>query len=173
MLIDREGNAILANMGKADIAYFSSLLLDGSTYRISKFMCVPTSNYQQTLENATTLRFGKYTSFENIPADTFPKHYFNLTSYNQLDTKMQRKDTMTTQKQPTLIDYIGSLIRVRNVQKFRSASSKLTVVRKLDIENLNSCKVLEYGGTLQLLTTSATHYYVNLEIPELEELHAH
>nr|GEV84724.1 DNA helicase [Tanacetum cinerariifolium] len=36
------GNAIQENMGQADIAYFSSLLLDGSTYRISKFMCLPT-----------------------------------------------------------------------------------------------------------------------------------
>ncbi|GJU06614.1 DNA helicase [Tanacetum coccineum] len=199
------GNAIQANMGKADIAYFSSLLQDGSAYRISKFTCVPTSNYQQNLENETTLRFGRYTSFENIPADTFPKHYFNFTSYNQLDTKMQRQDTMTTQKQPTLTDYIGSLIRVRNVQTFGSAGSNLTIVRKLDIENLNgdivelaiwdemakgfrkeevdkmpkpvifavsSCKVSEYGGILQLLATSATHYYMNPEIPELEELHA-
>ncbi|GJY94111.1 DNA helicase [Tanacetum coccineum] len=53
-----QGNAIQANMGKADIAYFSSLLQDGSAYRISKFTCVPTSNYQQNLENETTLRFG-------------------------------------------------------------------------------------------------------------------
>ncbi|GJX79269.1 nucleic acid-binding, OB-fold protein [Tanacetum coccineum] len=205
ILIDREGNAIQANMGKADIAYFSSLLQDGSAYRISKFTCVPTSNYQQNLENETTLRFGRYTSFENIPADTFPKHYFNFTSYNQLGTKMQRQDTMTTQKQQTLTDYIGSLIRVGNVQTFGSAGSNLTIVRKLDIENLNgdivelaiwdemakgfrkeevdkmpkpvifavsSCKVSEYGGILQLLATSATHYYMNPEIPELQELHA-
>ncbi|GJW13927.1 DNA helicase [Tanacetum coccineum] len=46
---DAEGNAIQANIGKADIRYFSSLLHDGSTYRISKFTCVPTSNYQQNL----------------------------------------------------------------------------------------------------------------------------
>ncbi|GKF59338.1 nucleic acid-binding, OB-fold protein [Tanacetum coccineum] len=118
---------------------------------------------------------------------------------------MQRQDTMTTQKQPTLTDYIGSLIRVRNVQTFGSAGSNLTIVRKLDIENLNgdivelaiwdemakgfrkeevdkmpkpvifavsSCKVSEYGGILQLLATSATHYYLNLEIPELEKLYA-
>ncbi|GJR63532.1 DNA helicase [Tanacetum coccineum] len=204
-ILEARGNAIQANMGKADIAYFSSLLQDGSAYRISKFTCVPTSNYQQNLENETTLRFGKYTSFENIPADTFPKHYFNFTSYNQLDTKMQRQDTMTTQKQPTLTDYIGSLIPVENVQTFGSAGSNLTIVRKLDIENLNgdivelaiwdemakgfrkeevdkmpkpvifavsSCKVSEYGGILQLLATSATHYYMNPEIPELQELHA-
>ncbi|GJW88503.1 nucleic acid-binding, OB-fold protein [Tanacetum coccineum] len=38
MLIDREGNAIQANMNAADISYFSPLLQDGATYRISNFL---------------------------------------------------------------------------------------------------------------------------------------
>ncbi|GJR55407.1 hypothetical protein Tco_1405928 [Tanacetum coccineum] len=97
-----QGNAIQANMGKADIAYFSSLLLDGAAYRITKFICNPTINYNQTLQNGTTLRFGKYTSFESIPADAFPKHHFNLVPYNQLNNKLLQPDTTTTPKQPTL-----------------------------------------------------------------------
>nr|GEV44267.1 DNA helicase [Tanacetum cinerariifolium] len=125
ILIDREENAIQANMGKSDISYFSSVLLEGAAYRISKFMCTTTSNYQQTLDTETTLRFGRYTSFENIPADVFPIHYFNFTSYNQLDTKIQHQDTTTAQRQPTLTG------------------------------------------------TSATHYYFNPEIPELEDLQTH
>ncbi|GJW13768.1 nucleic acid-binding, OB-fold protein [Tanacetum coccineum] len=200
IMIDREGNAIQANMGKSDISHFSSLLLDGAAYKISNFMCTTTKNYQQTLDTETTLR---YTNFVNIPADAFPKHYFNFTSYNQLGTKIQRQDTVTGQRQPTLTDYIGCLIRVGNVETFGSAGSNITIVRKLDIENLNgnvveltlwdemakgfnkrefelmarpvifavsSCKVSEYNNRLKLLETSATHYYFNPEIPELEDL---
>nr|GFA35096.1 replication protein A 70 kDa DNA-binding subunit [Tanacetum cinerariifolium] len=36
---------------------------------------------------------------------------------------------------------------------------------------VSSCKVSKYGGALQLPGTSATHYYLNPEIPKLEELH--
>ncbi|GKC93217.1 nucleic acid-binding, OB-fold protein [Tanacetum coccineum] len=198
--LEAQRNAIQANVGKADIAYFSSLLLDGAAYKISKFICNLTNNYQQTLETATTLRFWRYTSFESIPADAFPKHHFNFISYNQLNNKLPQPDAPATQKQPSLTDYIGCLIRVGDVQTFRSAGSKITTVRKLDTENLNgdiveltlwdemaktfkkdefksmpkpvifavsSCKVLEYGGMLQLQATSATHYYINPEIPEL------
>ncbi|GJX54837.1 nucleic acid-binding, OB-fold protein [Tanacetum coccineum] len=203
--LEAQRNAIQANVGKADIAYFSSLLLDGAAYKISKFICNLTNNYQQTLETATTLRFWRYTSFESIPADAFPKHHFNFISYNQLNNKLPQPDAPATQKQPSLTDYIGCLIRVGDVQTFRSAGSKITAVRKLDIENLNgdiveltlwdemaktfkkdefesmpkpvifavsSCNVLEYGGMLQLQATSATHYYINPEIPELVELRA-
>ncbi|GKA01270.1 nucleic acid-binding, OB-fold protein, partial [Tanacetum coccineum] len=49
------GNAIQANMGIHDIPYFSSHLQDGSAYRIFGFVCIPTSNFQQTLETETTL----------------------------------------------------------------------------------------------------------------------
>nr|GEV59004.1 DNA helicase [Tanacetum cinerariifolium] len=35
---------------------------------------------------------------------------------------------------------------------------------------VSSCKVSEYNNRLQLLGTSATHYYFNPEIPELEDL---
>ncbi|GKD45764.1 hypothetical protein Tco_1270409, partial [Tanacetum coccineum] len=52
-----EGNAIQENMGIHYIPYFSSLLQDGSAYMISGFMCIPTSNFHQTLETKTTLRY--------------------------------------------------------------------------------------------------------------------
>ncbi|GJY35109.1 hypothetical protein Tco_0420487 [Tanacetum coccineum] len=124
-------------MGKNDISYFSSFLQDGAAYRISNFMCVPTSNYQQTLETETTLRFGKYTKFESIPSNSFPKHYFNFVSYNQLDSKIYWPSTTTMQKRSTLTDYIGCLTRVRNVRKFESAGTNQIVIQKMDIDNLN------------------------------------
>nr|GEW13015.1 hypothetical protein [Tanacetum cinerariifolium] len=50
---------------------------------------------------------------------------------------IDREDTTTEQRQPTLTNYIGCLIRVGDVQTFGSAASNITVVCKLDIENLN------------------------------------
>nr|GFC64893.1 nucleic acid-binding, OB-fold protein [Tanacetum cinerariifolium] len=78
-------------MGTDDIPYFESLLQEGSAYSITNFICMPTSNYQQTLEIKTTLKFGRMTHFDNIPADSFPKHYFNFVYYNQLDSKVHTK----------------------------------------------------------------------------------
>nr|GEW56415.1 nucleic acid-binding, OB-fold protein [Tanacetum cinerariifolium] len=72
-----------------------------STYRISNFVCIQTSNYQQTLDTETTLKFEKCTKFDSISSDGFPKHYFNFASYNQLSNKTYNPDRPTSEKQPT------------------------------------------------------------------------
>ncbi|KAJ9567823.1 hypothetical protein OSB04_003789 [Centaurea solstitialis] len=104
ILLDREGNAIQANMNLKDINYFNPKLQIGTAYRISNFICEPTSNYQQTLENKISLRFGKYTSFDTIPAAaaTFPDHYFQFTSYSQLESKLPKADENNKMHYPTL-----------------------------------------------------------------------
>ncbi|GJY51126.1 DNA helicase [Tanacetum coccineum] len=58
ILLDREGNAIQANMALKDVDYFDQKLQIHMAYRISNFLCEATSRYQQTLENQTSLRFG-------------------------------------------------------------------------------------------------------------------
>ncbi|GKA43426.1 nucleic acid-binding, OB-fold protein [Tanacetum coccineum] len=83
-------------------AALHSLLQEGAAYKISGFICIATSNFQQTLDTETTLRFRKYTKFDTIPSDVFPKHYFKFVSYNQLDSKMHRKEIKAPQKQPSL-----------------------------------------------------------------------
>ncbi|GJS68776.1 hypothetical protein Tco_0683341 [Tanacetum coccineum] len=92
-LLDQEGNAIQANMALKDVDYFDQKLQIHMAYRISNFLCEATSRYQQTLENQTSLRFGKYTKFETISATTFPHHYFQFTSYNQLASKLPKLDS--------------------------------------------------------------------------------
>nr|GEW58211.1 nucleic acid-binding, OB-fold protein [Tanacetum cinerariifolium] len=84
-------------MGIGDIPYFESLLKEGSTYRITGFVCIPTSKYQQTLDTETTLKFGRFTRFESIPAESFPKHYFNFVSYNQKFTEKAAMEDKTSQ----------------------------------------------------------------------------
>ncbi|GJV76883.1 DNA helicase [Tanacetum coccineum] len=136
-LIEAEGNAIQANMGTDAIAYFNSILQAGAAYRISHFTCVPASKYQQTLENQTSLKFGRYTKFENIPAEEYQKHYFNFTAYNQLGSRLNQQADPLSQNQTTLTDYIGCLTRVGDVERFGRPGGNQYVLRKLDIENLS------------------------------------
>ncbi|GJS44874.1 DNA helicase [Tanacetum coccineum] len=101
-LLDREGNAIQANMAQKDMDYFDQKLKIHMAYRISNFLCEATSRYQQTLENQTSLRFGKYTKFKTISAMTFPHHYFQFTSYNQLASKLPKLDSNSKMQYPIL-----------------------------------------------------------------------
>ncbi|GKA49657.1 DNA helicase [Tanacetum coccineum] len=112
ILIDREHNGIQANMNLKDIDYFNQILQIGSAYRISNFICEPTSSYQQALENKTSLRFGKFTKFDNIPATTFPRHYFEFTSYNRLESKIPKPDNNNKMQYPILTEGL-----VRDVEK--------------------------------------------------------
>nr|GEU67109.1 DNA helicase [Tanacetum cinerariifolium] len=195
MLIDREGNAIQANMNATDITYFIPLLQDGAAYRISNFIYIQTNNYQQTLDTETTLKFGKYTKFDSISSDGFPKHYFNFSSYNQLSNKIYNHDRPASEKQPTLTDYIGCLIKVGNIMEFGSANTSQKTIKTLDIENLNgnvvelalwddmarNFNVADYNSmerpviitvsscALQLLATNATYYYLKPDIPNLQK----
>ncbi|GJR32462.1 nucleic acid-binding, OB-fold protein [Tanacetum coccineum] len=137
MLLDREGNAIHANMNLKDIDFFNPKLQMGSAYRISNFICKPTRPYQQTLENKTSLGFGKYTTFNNISATTFPNHYFQFTSYNQLESKIPRPDENSKMQYLGLIDYIGCIIEVSDLTPFGDPNKTQSNRRKLEIENLN------------------------------------
>ncbi|GJR20425.1 DNA helicase [Tanacetum coccineum] len=92
LLLDQEGSTIQATMDLSDVDYFNAKLEMGMAYRISNFNCQVTSRYQQTLENGTSLRFGRYTSFDKIPATTFPHHFLQFTSHNQLESKLPKLD---------------------------------------------------------------------------------
>lgn len=77
-----QGTPIQANMDVADIDYFKPILIPGTAYRISDFQCIKTENWQQTLENQTSLSFTRLTKLDNIPPKSFPNHYFNFLAYN-------------------------------------------------------------------------------------------
>nr|GEV91677.1 DNA helicase [Tanacetum cinerariifolium] len=134
ILIDQE---IQSNMNIKDIDYFNRILQIGSAYRISNFICEPTSSYQQTLENKTSLHFGRFTKFDNIPATTFPYHYFEFTSYNRLESKIPKPDNNNKMQYPVLTDYIGCIRSVSGITHFKYPNRSEKTLRKIDIENLN------------------------------------
>lgn len=129
MLLDTQGDVVQANMDFKDMNYFDQLLEQHSAYKISNFYCEHTSKWQQTLPNPTSLRFGKFTKFENIPCDGFPVHHFRFLSYNQLFERFVRD--------PILTDYIGSIQRVGEVIRTGNPNRNQIIRRCIDIENLN------------------------------------
>nr|GEW05745.1 DNA helicase [Tanacetum cinerariifolium] len=121
-----------------DIDYFDRILQIGFAYRISNFICEPTSSNQQTLENKTSLRFGRFTKFDNIPATTFPCHYFEFTSYNRLESKIPKPDNNNKMQYPVLTDYIGCIRSVSGITHFRDPNRSEKILRKIEIENLKN-----------------------------------
>ncbi|GJY99142.1 DNA helicase [Tanacetum coccineum] len=100
MIIDKQGTPIQANMGVEDAEYFDQLLELHTAYRISDFSCDKTSPWERTLENDTSLIFGKYIQLHNIPNDDFPEHYFNFAAYNELARRANVKNAVVTVERP-------------------------------------------------------------------------
>ena len=105
-----QGNAIQGNMNVREVDYFSPKIKLGSVYRISDFLCEPTSSYQQTINNKTSLRFGRATKFELIDNESIPHHYFEFVSYNHLQYKVAKEDAMGRMQYPILT---GDLFLIR------------------------------------------------------------
>lgn len=89
------GHAIQANMNFNDFQYFDNLLHQNPAYKISNFLCEPMKKWQKTLPNNITLRFGRFTKFENMSSDGFPDHYFRFISYNQLFRRLPKDSILT------------------------------------------------------------------------------
>ncbi|PWA92201.1 nucleic acid-binding, OB-fold protein [Artemisia annua] len=205
ILLDKQGDAIQANMEAAEINYFKGILIPGKTYRIYGFTCVPTENWQQTLQNNISLSFTTATGFDVIEDDGFPKHYFNFISYNQLPARVIDPFDKTRKPQPVLTDYIGCYISSTKSDKIGNPNRNRSVFRKVKIQNLNrnsleltlwgnlaesfnkeaidamekpviiavsSCRVSRFRNNLQLSATPATYYYIDPDIPELEQYKA-
>nr|GEV79544.1 nucleic acid-binding, OB-fold protein [Tanacetum cinerariifolium] len=188
-----KGNAIQANMDLKDEDYFDELLQLNNAYRIACFSCTPTKKWQQTLDNKTTLNFGKYTRIEPIPNECFPEHYFKFIAYNEVHAKADITDAPLT-------DYIGCIHHISDPIISGDATRSRKTRRIIDIQNLDGLNLpfliwdemaekfdmdeyvkmpkpvviavsstwvtTKYRG-LQLSATPATYYYFNPNIPEV------
>nr|GEX43145.1 DNA helicase [Tanacetum cinerariifolium] len=91
-----KGTPIQANMDSKDTEYFDQLLQLHITYRITGFSCEQTLPWERTLDNPTSLTFGKCISVQEIPNTDFPEHYFNFVAYNELPSKVNIKNPLLT-----------------------------------------------------------------------------
>ncbi|GJX38514.1 aspartate--tRNA ligase 2, cytoplasmic-like protein [Tanacetum coccineum] len=58
------------------------------------------------LDNKITLGFGEYSNFDNIPGTGIPNHYFNFTSYNQLQSRVPQTDVTSKIQYPILTVHV-------------------------------------------------------------------
>ncbi|PWA37789.1 nucleic acid-binding, OB-fold protein [Artemisia annua] len=137
ILLDRQGDAIQANVEVCEKKQFNTYLIPGRTYRISGFTCVPTNNWQQTLENKTSLLITSFTKFDPIPPTGFPNHYFRFISYNRLPYKVVDPEDKTRKEYPVLTDYIGCYIQSGEKEEWGNPNKDQMVLRRIEIQNLN------------------------------------
>lgn len=194
MLLDRKGSAIQANVQLWDMRQFDTSMQVGSCYRIERFGCKNTDNWQRTLNNPLTLLLGRYTLVTPIEDNGFANHYFNFVAYNEIS---QRADT----RDYTLTDYIGVIRNISHIRESGDPTTNRILRRTIDLQNLNgnvltltvwnemasnfpletmsqleqpiilavtSCWARRFSGGLQLSATPATFYYIN---PDVEEAH--
>nr|GEY54823.1 DNA helicase [Tanacetum cinerariifolium] len=127
ILLDKQGNAIQSNMDLKDTDYFHQLLQLNSAYRISRFNCTNTKQWQQTVNNRTTLNFGKHTAIEPIPNDSFPEHYFEFIAYNEVHDRANANDPRLT----------GCIHRISDPIITGDATRTRKTRRIIDIKNLD------------------------------------
>ncbi|PWA84242.1 hypothetical protein CTI12_AA161140 [Artemisia annua] len=182
ILLDKKGSAIKANADLKEKDRFDHDLQLNSVYRIQGFGFEKTDGWGKTLDNDFTLCFGKHTQTDLLKDDTFPHHYFNFAAYNELGSRLEKKN-------PILTDYIGYIHNVEKVKEYGSATGNKIKLRNITIRNLNnnvvlltlwneeadgfkeeeykkmpqpvilavsSCYLKTYGGQIQLSATSAT-----------------
>ncbi|GJY46764.1 nucleic acid-binding, OB-fold protein, partial [Tanacetum coccineum] len=181
---NKQGTAIQANMDAQDTEHFDRVLELGSAYRITGFSCEHTGLWERTLENPISLAFGKFISVQEIPNTNFPEHYFNFASYNELPARLHLKNTLLTgvsilrtsgnatgnrthRRMIDIENLSGNIIRLTlwhekaltfNVQEYEAMEKPVIIA-------VSSCLVKQFNG-LQLSATSATHCYLNPNIPE-------
>lgn len=196
ILLDREGNAIQANVEVRDIRQFETSMEINSCYRIHRFGSKTTDTWQRTLQNDTTLLFGRYTQVTPMPDDGFPNHYFRFAAYNELGPRADNRDSILT-------DYIGIIRNVSRIKEFGNSTTNCILRKNIQIQNLNgnnitlslwnemaikfeidvakqleqpviiafsSCLVKRFGGNIQLSGTPATSYYLNPDLTEANHI---
>nr|GEX32870.1 DNA helicase [Tanacetum cinerariifolium] len=164
------GIPIQANMDSKDTEYFDQLLQLHSAYRITGFSCEQTLPWERTLDNPTSFTFGKYISVQAIPNTDFPEHYFNFVAYNELPAKVNAKN-------PLLTDFAfdsGNIIQLALWHELALTFNitEYEAMEKPVILAVTSCWVRRFNG-LQLSGTSATHYYLNPNIPKTYNIKEH
>nr|GEU67526.1 hypothetical protein [Tanacetum cinerariifolium] len=196
--MDKQGTPIQANMDVKDTEYFDQLLQLKKAYRISGFSCEQTGVWERTLENPTSLIFGRFSDLLEISNDVFPEHYFNFASYNELPARADVKN-------PILTDYVGRVQAVNRIYTSGDVTTNRTHQGTIEIQYLSgntivltlwhemetnfniqeyelmekpvviavsSCWVRRFNG-IQLSGTSATHYYLDSNTPESYHIKQH
>ncbi|PWA74472.1 hypothetical protein CTI12_AA159500 [Artemisia annua] len=149
ILLDKKGSAIQANADLKEKQRFEHDLQLNNVYKIQGFGFEKADSWGKTLDNDFTLCFGKYTQVEQLTDNDFPYHYFNFAAFNELNTRLEKKN-------PILTDYIGYVHNVEKVKEYGGATTTRVKVRNIGIRNLKYNKTNTTGAHLQVQTQRLT-----------------
>ncbi|GJZ85918.1 nucleic acid-binding, OB-fold protein [Tanacetum coccineum] len=155
ILMDKQGTPIQANMDVKDTEYFDQLLQLKKAYKISGFSCEQTGVWERTLENPTSLIFGRFIDLLEISNDGFPEHYFNFASYNELPARTDVRNSILT-------DYVGCMQAVNRIYTSGDVTTNRTRQGIIEIQNLSGNTIV-----LTLWHEMATNF--NIQEYELME----
>ncbi|PWA84949.1 hypothetical protein CTI12_AA155200 [Artemisia annua] len=151
ILLDKKGSALQANADLKEKERFERDLQINSVYRIQGFGFEKTDSWGKTLDNDFTLCFGKYTQTDLLQDNDFPYHYFNFAAFNELNTRLEKKN-------PILTDYIGYVHNVEKVKEYGGATGNRVKVRNVGIRNLKHNETDTRPTQLQVQTERLTNW---------------
>ncbi|PWA80437.1 hypothetical protein CTI12_AA196040 [Artemisia annua] len=96
ILLDKKGSAVQANADLKEKQRFERDLQINNVYKIQGFGFEKADSWGKTLDNDFTLCFGKYTQIEQLSNNDFPYHYFNFAAFNELNTRLEKKNPILT-----------------------------------------------------------------------------
>nr|GEU96039.1 DNA helicase [Tanacetum cinerariifolium] len=153
-------------MGLRDAEYFDQLLQLRQAYRFTGFSCEPTDKWERTLPTETSLIFGGYLQAEEIPSTDFPEHYFNFAAYNELQDRLSARLHWPHKKN---WKRQHNWLPLWNEMAINLDERGYNLMEKPVVIAASSCYINHYHG-LQLSGTSATHYYLNPNIPKTSQI---
>nr|GEZ73628.1 reverse transcriptase domain-containing protein [Tanacetum cinerariifolium] len=165
ILIDKEKNAIKANMDVNNTYHFNPLLKQHMVYRITNFICESTKPYLQTLENRISLRFRKIKTFDALPEkeSEFLKHHFEFLAYKAVIksslSRRKLKDDISNPNSGNIVMFTmwDELAKHFNKEEIQKISPPIIIA-------VSSCRVTKYRAMSHLHIP----YYINPRTPEAE-----
>ncbi|CAH1419314.1 unnamed protein product [Lactuca virosa] len=191
LAVDGYGDAIQILGQRKDQRFVQSALALSKCYTLTKYGCGEPDAYQKWLHNPVYIVFGTTPSISSIPDTvTIPTHWFNFIPKSQIPDYINQypdflgvfvKLVACTKKndEPYLLlilrNEFGEDIAISLWKECTDAPSKFN---RNTIENapaptviaVTNIRIMDYGGSLRLGTSSATHIYVNPPIKETDTL---
>ncbi|CAI9271488.1 unnamed protein product [Lactuca saligna] len=191
LAVDKYGDAIQILGQRKDQGFVQSALAISKCYTLTKYGCGEPDTYQKWLHNPVYIAVGTASCITSIPDTvTIPTHWFNFIPKSQIPAYINQYPDflgvfvklvacIKKNDEPYLLlilrNEFGEDIAISLWKECTDAPSKFN---RNAIQNapaptviaVTNVRIMDYGGSLRLGTSSATHIYVNPPIKETDTL---
>lgn len=196
LLIDDQGETMQARVLPSDIDQFEGQLVEGKVYVLSGFTVEGTRDSYMTCSNELTMYFGRQTVINELEGDIdlIPLHSFEFIDFRDLRSRCEDTSLLT--------DVLGHIVYVGELEEVSKKSRVIEIcyarIRNLRGKELGvtlygdiacdfATDMLEKGqessvvavfagmrveSSSSVCSTTSSMYYLDLEIPEVQEFRA-